>query len=106
MSAKPKKRKKSKWKEFVAKQRQLSDRNQKLVDGLNEMNAIQRESNSILIVFTKWRLITYLALVFLPPYGLYRVWSKDSTFREHEKLIWTFMIGAYMCYFVKTVLFT
>lgn len=106
MSAKPKKRKKSKWNEFVARQRQLSDRNQKLVKEMNETNDMMSEANSILVVFSKWRMITYLTLIFVPPYGLYRVWSKDSTFRESEKLAWTFIVAACICYFVKTIFFT
>lgn len=106
MSAKPKKRKKSKWNEFVARQRQLSDRNQKLVKEMNEANDLMSSENSILVVFTKWRMITYLTLIFLPPYGLYRVWSKESTFRDSEKMVWTFIVAVCIFYLVQTIFFS
>lgn len=100
MSSKSAKKKKSKWRNWQPK-REFSERNQKLID---ELNNAPRD-DSIMEVFTKWRLITYLWIVFFPPYGLYRVWSKDSTFRRSEKWVWTFMIIAYILYFIKLILF-
>ena len=96
MSTKKKTAKRSKWTNFIPKRLTFSERNQKLIDEINS----QDNGYSILEVFTKWRLITYVAVVFLPPYGLYRVWSKESTFRKSEKVTWTFMIVVYMFYFV------
>ncbi len=51
-------------------------------------------------IATRWRLWTYVAVIFLPPYGLYRIWSKESNFYESEKYVWTFMVLAYMAYFI------
>ena len=101
MSSKSTKAKKKKWYNWKPK-REFSERNQKLID---ELNAAHRDY-SMMEVFTKWRLITYVWVIFLPPYGLYRIWSKESTFRRSEKWTWTFMIICYIVYFLKLVLFS
>ncbi len=56
--------------------------------------------------FTKWRMITYAWIIFLPPYGLYRIWSEESTFVRSEKVMWTFMIIVYVLQFFRLILFS
>lgn len=80
---------------------ELSERNEKLK---KELAAMPRQ-RSVLDAFTKWRMATYAWIVFLPPYGLYRVWSKESTFVRSEKVVWTFMIIVYMLRFLWLILF-
>ena len=102
MSSKTKKKKKSsKWYNWQPK-REFSERNQKLID---EMNARPRDY-SIMEVLSKWRMITYAWIIFLPPYGLYRVWSEESTFMRSEKVMWTFMTIVYMLQFLRLILFS
>lgn len=81
---------------------ELGERNEKLK---KELAAMPRQ-RSVLEAFTKWRLATYAWIVFLPPYGLYRVWSKESTFVRSEKVVWTFMIIVYMLRFLWLILFS
>ena len=101
MSAKTKKKKKSKWYDWKP-QRQFSERTQKLIDDLNAMP----RDYSIMEVLSKWRIITYLWVVFFPPYGLYRIWCSESNFRKSERYVWTFMIICYVMYFFKLILFS
>ena len=77
----------------------LSERNQE------ELQAMPRQRN-VLEGFTKWRMITYAWIIFLPPYGLYRVWSEESTFMRSEKVMWTFMTIVYMLQFLRLILFS
>jgi len=81
---------------------ELSERNEKLKKELEAM-PVQR---TVMDAFTKWRLATYAWVVFLPPYGLYRIWSKESTFVRSEKVVWTFMIIVYMLRFLWLILFS
>ena len=80
----------------------LSERNQKLKE---ELQAMPRQRN-VLEGFTKWRMITYAWIIFLPPYGLYRIWSEESTFVRSEKVMWTFMIIVYVLQFFRLILFS
>jgi len=95
-------KKKSGWRTWKPKKRQFSERNQKLIDQLNE--GAKDNADHIFRNFSKWCIITYAWIIFLPPYGLYRVWSKDSTFRKSEKYCWTFMVVAYMLSLIKAFL--
>ena len=101
MSSKVGKKKKSSD-EKPEKKPVLSERNQKLKD---ELEAMPRQ-RSVMEGLTKWRLATYAWIVFLPPYGLYRVWSEESTFVRSEKVVWTFMIIVYMLRFFWIILFS
>lgn len=49
-------------------------------------------------VFTKERVLSYAALILLPPLGLYRLWSLDATFRRSEKWVWTMIVAVYLIY--------
>ncbi|MCD8221228.1 MAG: hypothetical protein LUD07_03345 [Clostridiales bacterium] len=80
----------------LVKKENMSERNQALMDELNKDTGDWERFKT---VFSKWRFITYFWIVFLPPYGLYRVWSKETTFYKSEKYCWTFMIIVYMVYF-------
>jgi hypothetical protein len=55
-------------------------------------------------MFSKTRIISYLWLIFFPPYGLYRVWNKVSVFRRSEKWVWTMMVVIYLITFLKLII--
>lgn len=101
MSSKVSRKKKSS-EEKTERKSELSERNEKLK---KELEAMPRQ-RSVLDAFTKWRLATYAWVIFLPPYGLYRIWSKESTFVYSEKVVWTFMIIVYMLRFLWIILFS
>ena len=84
------------------KKKSLSEQNKKLRE---ELQAMQQQRN-VMEVFTKWRMITYAWIIFLPPYGLYRIWSEESTFVRSERVMWTFMIIVYMLQFFRLILFS
>lgn len=81
----------------INKKDNISKRNQKLLDQLNS-------NETAVPVFTKERIITYLSVLFLPPYGLYRIWNEKSDFRRSEKYAWTVMITISMLYFLKFII--
>ncbi len=103
MSSKVGRKKKSSV-EKSEKRSELSERNQKLKKELESMSAMPGQG-TVLEKLSKWRIATYAWIVFLPPYGLYRVWSKESTFVRSEKVVWTFMIIVYMLRFLWLILF-
>ncbi len=84
------------------KKKSLSEQNKKLK---SELQAMQQQRN-VMEAFTKWRMITYAWIIFLPPYGLYRIWSEESTFVRSEKVMWTFMIIVYVLQFFRLILFS
>lgn len=84
------------------KKKSLSEQNKRLKE---ELQTMQQQRN-VMEVFTKWRMITYAWIIFLPPYGLYRIWSKESTFVRSEKVMWTFMIIVYILQFFRLILFS
>ncbi len=59
--------------------------------------------DEVLQAFTKEKLITYAAFLFLPPYGLYRIWKKNSSFRKAERYVWTMMFAAYMACLIQAI---
>ncbi len=84
------------------KKKSLSEQNKKLKEELQTMQS----QRSVMEAFTKWRMITYAWIIFLPPYGLYRIWSEESTFVRSEKVMWTFMIIVYVLQFFRLILFS
>ncbi len=94
-------RKKKSSAEKSEQRSKLSERNQKLKE---ELAAAPRQTN-VLEKLSKWRVATYAWIVFLPPYGLYRVWSKESTFTFPEKVVWTFISIVIMLRFLWIILF-
>lgn len=84
------------------KKKSLSEQNKRLKE---ELQTMQQQRN-VMEVFTKWRMITYAWIIFLPPYGLYRIWCKESTFVRSEKVMWTFMIIVYILQFFRLILFS
>ncbi len=84
------------------KKKSLSEQNKKLKEELQTMQS----QRSVMEAFTKWRIITYAWIIFLPPYGLYRIWSEESTFVRSERVMWTFMIIVYMLQFFRLILFS
>ena len=101
MSSKISKKKKS-LAEKEAERAELREKNKQLSDQL----AAMPRTASMLERFTKWRVITYVCLILLPPYGLYRVWSKESTFVLPERVVWTFMIIGYLVQLSRLMLFS
>ena len=67
-----------------------------------EREKIMKEEE-LIQAFTKERMISYAAFIFLPPYGLYRIVKKDSPFRRSEKYVWSIMFVAYMACLIQTI---
>lgn len=101
MSSKISKKKKS-LEEKEAAKTELHERNQQLKKQL----AAAPRQRSVLEGFTKWRMITYVCIILLPPYGLYRVWSKESTFVFPEKVVWTFVTIVFVLQLSRLILFS
>ena len=99
MSSKINKKKKSREEKEAAKA-ELRERNRQMSDQL----AAMPRTGSMLERFTKWRMISYVSLILLPPYGLYRMWSKESTFVLPEKVVWTFIVIVYVLQLLKLIL--
>lgn len=100
MSSKISKKKKS-LAEKEAERAEIREKNKQLSDQL----AAAPRTAYMMERFTKWRLISYVCLILLPPYGLYRLWSRESTFVLSEKVVWTFMIIVYMLQLSRLILF-
>lgn len=60
--------------------------------------------DEVLQAFTKEKIITYAAFLFLPPYGLYRIWKRGSAFRTAERYVWTMMSVAYMSCLIQAII--
>lgn len=101
MSSKVSKKKKS-LSEQQGQSTDLKERNRQLREEL----AAMPQPRGVLEGFTKWRMVTYVWLILFPPYGLYRVWSKESTFTRSERVVWTFMMIVYMLRFLWLILFS
>jgi hypothetical protein len=89
-------RSKSNKKEKVLKQfKSLLDRDNmsKKMGQLERLEELQRKQSTVVYntAFSKDRVVSYFLLLFLPPYGLYRIWHKKSTFNTIEKYLWTFI---------------
>lgn len=46
--------------------------------------------------FTKYKLLTYIFVFIFPPYGMYRVWKKNSGFVITEKVAQTLLEIAFI----------
>jgi hypothetical protein len=55
-------------------------------------------------VFTRYKIITYICVIFLPPYALYRLWSKNTTFNRQEQIVQTMVLALYVYILIKTIL--
>lgn len=55
-------------------------------------------------VLSKARIITYIWIILFPPYGLYRVWGGESTFRRSEKWVWTLIAAVYLIVFFGLII--
>lgn len=55
-------------------------------------------------VFTKYKIITYIFVLLFPPYALYRIWSKNSTFNSNEKMVQTMVSLLYMYFIIVNVI--
>ena len=101
MSSRISKRKKS-LAEKEAERAELREKNKRMSDQLAAMPRTTR----MLERFTRWRVISYVSVICLPPYGLYRIWSKESTFELPEKVVWTFITFVYVMQLSKFILFS
>lgn len=77
--------------------------------GKSELSEVNRQKLAVLQknagdeysmtdIFTRERVLSYTTLILLPPFGLYRLWRHDSTFRRSEKWVWTMIIAVYLIY--------
>lgn len=54
--------------------------------------------------FTRYKLATYLWNIVLPPYGLYRLWSKQSEFCLSEKVAQSFVVTMYVTTLIQSLI--
>lgn len=52
--------------------------------------------------FTRYKTITYLFVIFFPPYALYRIWCRKSEFNTRERAIQTLVCLVVMAYVLLT----
>lgn len=52
----------------------------------------------------KGRISTYLWVFLFPPYGMYRIWGGETTFRRSEKWVWTMIMLGYLFYLIKPMI--
>lgn len=69
----------------------LTERQENIVKLRKRINRREMEEEKT-PAFTKQRLISYVWLFAFTPYGLFRIWQKDSGFKQQEKIVYT-MIG-------------
>lgn len=71
----------------------MSEGNRMKLEKLESQEALRREESTrqLETIFSRARFLTYICLILLPPYGIYRVWYRHSTFNKTEKYLWTFV---------------
>ena len=69
-----------------------------LTDQLNQPNSDEIHP------FTKYKLVTYILIFVFPPYAMYRVWKKDSSFTSIEQIAETFVEIVYVISLLSLVL--
>lgn len=63
--------------------RGLTKRQRNIIRLKHQLNT-KRKSD--ITPFTKYKILTYFLVFLCPPYAMYRVWKKDSTFVITEKV--------------------
>ena len=73
---------------------QLNDTQKNINRIRKRMNRLDMEQEKVKM-FTKYKLWTYMWVFLFPPYGMYRVWKKNSTFTYSERMIQTITCVTY-----------
>lgn len=55
-------------------------------------------------VFTKYKILTYFMNIICPPYALYRIWCKKSTFNLNERIVQTAVCVIYTAVLINLLL--
>lgn len=84
----------------------MSERNKRKYYKLKEIesNNRKKDAKKFRKIFSKKRLNTYFLLLIFSPYGLYKVWIKDSSFNEVEKYLWTFIFIVFLIKFINIII--
>lgn len=73
--------------------RGITKRQDNIIKLRNKLN--EKDPNAIK-PFTTYKVITYVFDIVFPPYALYRIWCKKSTFTAPEKMIQSAVCIIYM----------
>lgn len=65
----------------------------------DELNAPDPEDPH---AFTQYKVITYLFVIFFPPYALYRIWCSKSEFTMRERVVQTLVCVVVVAYVLLT----
>lgn len=82
------------------KDKELTERQKNIARLRKELNTPKENDVK---VFTRYKIITYIFNILCPPYSLYRIWKKDSTFNNNEKFIQTMVCVIYMIFLVINI---
>lgn len=79
--------------------RGITKRQDNIIKLRNKLN--EKDPNAIK-PFTTYKVITYVFDIVFPPYALYRIWCKKSTFTQPEKMIQSAVCIIYMIILFNT----
>ncbi|MFV0394875.1 MAG: hypothetical protein ACK5LC_10850 [Coprobacillaceae bacterium] len=80
-------------KSIKSKHHGLTKRQRNIIRLKQELNT-KRKSD--ITPFTKYKILTYMFIFLCPPYAMYRVWKKKSTFVITEKVAQTMVCIVYV----------
>lgn len=66
-------------------------------------NKLNEKNPNAIKPFTTYKVITYVFDIVFPPYALYRIWCKKSTFTSPEKMVQSAVCVLYMIVLATTV---
>ena len=89
-------------KKVVKDEIELSKEQKSIVATRKRINRRELESEKV-DPFSKYKTITYIFIFLFTPYGLYRIWNKDSTFKYGEKLVYTMIAIIYFITIVNAI---
>lgn len=79
----------------------LTNRQRNILRLRKELNMKKKDT---LIVFTKYKILTYVLVFLFPPYAMYRIWKQDSPFVITEKVGQTMVCIIYVCTLLQAFL--
>ncbi|MDD3027134.1 MAG: hypothetical protein PHI41_03670 [Erysipelotrichaceae bacterium] len=76
-------------------------RKENIMDLKQQLNTPSQNS---IKAFTRYKLATYVCNIVVPPYGLYRLWSRQSEFCLSEKIAQTFVVSVYVTTLIQSLI--
>ncbi len=76
-------------------------RKENIMDLKQQLNT---PSTNSIKAFTRYKLATYMFNIVFPPYGLYRLWSKQSEFCLSEKVAQSFVVSVYVTTLIQSLI--